>query len=157
MYVCVCVHTHACRPRHASPCATELHMTSIWEQWDSDLITNSLLLIKTCRLHPSFSTPSFLLLPLYSLPLFLFPPCIPPPLSSPRLTPSLLLSPALGSHHSAVSPLLVSKRGPFSSSPESHLCTPILYALFYIFLQFQYVSKCFMWFSFVIFTFKKPH
>lgn len=43
---------HACHPAHASPCTTELHMTSIWEQRDSDLITNSLLLIKTCRLHP---------------------------------------------------------------------------------------------------------
>lgn len=57
--VCLCVSKpvsklviHACHPLHASFCTTELHMTSIWEQWDSDLITNSLLLIKTCRLHP---------------------------------------------------------------------------------------------------------
>ena len=57
MLVCLCVCPgelvmHACHPLHASLCTTELHMTSIWEQWDSDLITNSLLLIKTCRLHP---------------------------------------------------------------------------------------------------------
>lgn len=59
MPVCLCVSKqmsklviHACHPLHVSLYTTELHMTSIWEQWDSDLITNSLLLIKTCRLHP---------------------------------------------------------------------------------------------------------
>lgn len=41
-----------CMPPHAH---TGLHMTSIWEQWNSDLITNSLLLIKTWCLAPSFA------------------------------------------------------------------------------------------------------
>lgn len=108
---------HACHPLHASPCTTELHMTSIWEQWDSDLITNSLLLIKTCRLHPPPSPFLFfsLLSPLSpACFLVLCSPCLPSS-SSCRLHPS-----TPESHHSAVSPLLAAKKGPISSSAESY-------------------------------------
>lgn len=81
MLVCLCVCPgrlvmHACHPLHASLCTTELHMTSIWEQWDSDLITNSLLLIKTCRLHPPPS------------PFLFFSALSPASLSFTRLSPS---------------------------------------------------------------------
>lgn len=74
---------HACHPLHAHPCTKETHMTSIWERRDSDLIINSLLLIKTCTLcltstpppPPSFTIFFFLCLYLGTL----------PPLSTPRL------------------------------------------------------------------------
>lgn len=106
----------ACHPLHASPCATVLHMTSIWAQWDSDLITNSLLLIKTCRLQPPLPFPSlflsFLLSPSFTALLCFLVLCLPPSCFFHPSTPE--------SHHSVVSPLPAAKKGPISSSAKSY-------------------------------------
>src|SRR4029434_2091034 len=62
-----CTHTHTRptthhRQHHTPPHThTQLHMTSIRMEWDSDLIIDSLLLIKTCRAHPHPLPLSFLL------------------------------------------------------------------------------------------------
>lgn len=73
-----CMPVILCMPPHAH---TGLHMTSIWEQWNSDLITNSLLLIKTWCLAPSFALFFFasVLLALACLLVV----CSPPPLHPP--------------------------------------------------------------------------
>lgn len=149
LYVCVCpsklvslscMPVILCMPLCAPQSFT--HMTSIWEQWDSDLITNSLLLIKACRLHPP---PSpflffFLLSPLSPASLsFAHPP--PPPLYHLLLHPSIPES-----HQSVVSPLLAAKKGPISSSAESYKLPS--------FFSFSVFLLCFFVLSFVLYIFR---
>lgn len=131
--VCLCVSKpvsklviHACHPLHASFCTTELHMTSIWEQWDSDLITNSLLLIKTCRLHPPPSPFLFFSL-LSALSCFLVL-CSPPTSStSPQFQSRTILWFLRCS---------LPKKGPISSSAESYKL------LFFIRFRFSSLFRC---------------
>lgn len=145
--VCLCVPKqvrklvmHACHPLHASVCTTELHMTSIWEQRDSDLITNSLLLIKTCRLHPPPSPFLSSLLSLFStLSCFLV---LSSP-SHPHPTPPLPLPPLPPPLNSRVAPICGFSAACCQKGPHFKFCRKLEAPLFSPFSVCFFVSLFF--------------